>query len=162
MGFSGPVGLYTFCLMLLTVIVSKSDARGPLVIPVHGAAVSFRQGSVWSMFYWPGWFYGKVCFCVGPEGNAACFRPLQAFFMLARDIMSRLNRKMVGWMPSGGLLWVYVQATLPVLHLPPKLIGSRFPPFASQQNDSSPPGGGGAVKITESRSRKSLFKCLLL
>ncbi|KAF7644116.1 hypothetical protein LDENG_00227440 [Lucifuga dentata] len=48
----------------------------------------------------------------------------EAFFTLARDIMTRLTRKM---------------------------------------NDSNQSGGGGGpVKITESRSKKSFFKCTLL
>ncbi|GLD70087.1 ras-related protein Rab-8B [Lates japonicus] len=47
----------------------------------------------------------------------------EAFFTLARDIMTRLNRKM---------------------------------------NDNNPSGGGGPVKITESRSKKSFFRCTLL
>ncbi|XP_069031269.1 ras-related protein Rab-8B isoform X2 [Embiotoca jacksoni] len=47
----------------------------------------------------------------------------EGFLTLARDIMTRLNRKM---------------------------------------NDTNPPGGGGPVKITESRSKKSLFRCSLL
>ncbi|KAM6942762.1 ras-related protein Rab-8B [Xenentodon cancila] len=48
----------------------------------------------------------------------------EAFLTLARDIMSRLNRKM--------------------------------------QNDNNPASGGGPVKITEPRSKKSLFRCTLL
>ncbi|XP_069574532.1 ras-related protein Rab-8B isoform X2 [Brachyistius frenatus] len=47
----------------------------------------------------------------------------EGFLTLARDIMTRLNRKM---------------------------------------NDTNPPGGGGPVKITESRSKKSLFRCSVL
>uniref|UniRef100_A0A3Q2UQP4 Ras-related protein SEC4 n=1 Tax=Fundulus heteroclitus TaxID=8078 RepID=A0A3Q2UQP4_FUNHE len=47
----------------------------------------------------------------------------EGFLTLARDIMSRLNRKM---------------------------------------NDSGPAGGGGQVKISEPRSKKSLFRCTLL
>lgn len=83
-----------------------------------------------------------------------CSAP-QAFYTLARDVMTRLNRKMVREINSaggGGTACFYLQLWRLVFLFLLFLV----------QNDSAPSGAGGPVKITESRSKKSFFRCALL
>lgn len=65
----------------------------PLYSSERGACDEYFTGLVYCTGEF-GFVFG--CGKVIPAGNVACCRPLQAFLMLARDIMSRLNRKMVG------------------------------------------------------------------